>query len=74
MFLWNPIDLGYLASYAAKALSDGTITGKVGDQFGGGKLGSYTVAQEPGTGGTEVILGPPYKFEPSNIDEWKSVY
>lgn len=73
MFLWNPIDLGYLAAYAAGALSSGKITGKIGDQFGGGKLGNYTVAKAD-DGGTEVILGPPYKFEPSNINEWKSVY
>ncbi|MDR1128548.1 MAG: rhamnose ABC transporter substrate-binding protein [Treponema sp.] len=73
MFLWNPIDLGYLASYAAVALSEGRIAGKVGDQFGGGKLGNYTAIQS-GDGGTEVILGPPFKFDPSNINEWKAVY
>jgi rhamnose transport system substrate-binding protein len=73
MFLWNPIDLGYLASYAAGALSSGKITGKLGDQFNGGKLGAYKVVQSS-DGGTEVILGAPFKFEPSNINEWKSVY
>ncbi|MDR0624707.1 MAG: substrate-binding domain-containing protein, partial [Treponema sp.] len=73
MFLWNPIDLGYLAAYAAGALSSGQITGKIGDQFGGGKLGDYKVV-ESADNGTEVILGPPFKFEPSNINEWKSVY
>ena len=73
MFLWNPIDLGYLAGYAAAALAGNAITGKEGDQFNGGKLGGYTVVKAA-DGGTEVILGPPYKFEPSNINEWKSVY
>jgi hypothetical protein len=57
MFLWNPIDLGYLASYAAGALASNKITGNVGDQFGGGKLGNYTVIQA-GDGDTEVILVP----------------
>jgi rhamnose transport system substrate-binding protein len=74
MFLWNPIDLGYLASYAATALSSGKITGKIGDQFSGGKLGQYTVVAASSDSGTEAILGPPFKFEPSNINEWKSVY
>jgi rhamnose transport system substrate-binding protein len=73
MFLWNPIDLGYLAGYAAVALSDGKITGREGDQFGGGKLGNYTVVKSS-DGGTEVILGPPFKFDKANINEWKSVY
>lgn len=39
MYLWNPLDVGYLAGYAAKALVDGTITGKVGDKFNASKLG-----------------------------------
>ena len=73
MFLWNPIDLGYLAGYSAVALADGKITGKEGDQFTAGKLAAYTV-RKAGDGGTEVILGPPYKFDKSNIAEWKSVY
>ncbi|MFI5430240.1 substrate-binding domain-containing protein [Aeromicrobium sp. UC242_57] len=30
--LWNPEDLGYLAAFAAKALVDGDITGKEGEQ------------------------------------------
>ena len=29
---------------------------------------------EASDGGTEVILGSPFKFNPSNIDEWKDVY
>jgi rhamnose transport system substrate-binding protein len=73
MFLWSPVDLGYLAGYAAKAIADGKITGADGDGFSGGRLGDYTVILA-GDGGTEVILGPPFKFEPSNINEWKDVY
>jgi rhamnose transport system substrate-binding protein len=60
--LWNPADLGYLASYAAKALIDGTITGKEGDSFKAGKLGTFKV----GANGT-VLLGDPYTFDKSNI-------
>ncbi len=60
--LWNPADLGYLASYAAKALIDGTITGKAGDSFKAGKLGTFKV----GANGT-VLLGDPYTFDKSNI-------
>jgi rhamnose transport system substrate-binding protein len=73
MFLWNPIDVGYLGAYVATALTSGKITGKAGDTFSAGRLGNYTVVQAP-DGGTEVLLGPPFKFEPSNINEWKTVY
>jgi len=73
MFLWNPIDLGYLGGYVAAALAKGTITGKVGDKLTGGKLGQFTVTQA-GDGGTEILLGPPFKFDQGNIAQWKTVY
>lgn len=73
MFLWNPIDIGRLGGYTSIALANGDIAGAAGDTFTAGDLGSYTIV-EAGDGGTEVILGPPYKFDPSNIEEWKTVY
>ncbi|HUX39980.1 MAG TPA: rhamnose ABC transporter substrate-binding protein [Rectinemataceae bacterium] len=73
MFLWNPIDVGYLGAYTATALVSGKITGKVGDKFSAGRLGDYTITQAP-DGGTEVLLGPPFKFDKSNIEDWKTVY
>ncbi|MEA4945070.1 MAG: rhamnose ABC transporter substrate-binding protein [Propionicimonas sp.] len=60
--LWNPEDLGYLTTYAAKALVDGTITGAEGDKFEAGKLGEYTVGAD-----NTVLLGDPYKFNADNI-------
>ena len=72
MFLWNPIDLGALGAYTSVALVNGEITGAEGDTFTC-ELGDYTVVAAA-DGGTEIILGAPFKFEPSNIDEWKSVY
>lgn len=73
MFLWNPIDVGYLSAYAATAISSGKITGAAGDTFDAGRLGTYTVVAAP-DGGTEVLLGAPFRFGPENIDEWKTVY
>ncbi|MDR2073053.1 MAG: rhamnose ABC transporter substrate-binding protein [Spirochaetaceae bacterium] len=73
MYLWNPIDMGYLGAYAAPALVNGSISGKAGDTFNAGRLGTYTIT-DAADGGTEVLLGPPYKFEPSNINDWKDVY
>ncbi|MDR0376263.1 MAG: rhamnose ABC transporter substrate-binding protein [Spirochaetaceae bacterium] len=73
MYLWNPIDVGYLGSYVATSLTSGKITGKEGEKFSAGRLGEYTIVKAP-DGGTEVLLGPPFRFDKSNIDEWKSVY
>jgi rhamnose transport system substrate-binding protein len=73
MYLWNPIDVGYLGAYVATALTSDKITGKVGDTFEAGRLGNYTIVKAP-DGGTEVLLGPPFKFDKANINDWKSVY
>jgi rhamnose transport system substrate-binding protein len=63
--LWDVGHLGYLAYYAAAALVDGKITGKQGDTFTAGSLGSYTV----GANG-EVLLGKPTVFDSTNIDQF----
>ncbi|MEE1315233.1 MAG: rhamnose ABC transporter substrate-binding protein [Faecalimonas sp.] len=75
MFLWNPIDVGRLGAYVSAELVEGNITGKVGDTFNVADLSDepYKIV-EAADGGTEVILGPPFKFEPSNINDWKDVY
>jgi rhamnose transport system substrate-binding protein len=72
MYLWNPIDVGYLSGYTAAALVDGKITGKVGDKFTAGTLGDKEVIQDGE--GTQIMLGAPFKFDASNIAEWKTVY
>jgi rhamnose transport system substrate-binding protein len=63
--LWDPGKLGYLAYYAAAALIQGKITGKQGDSFSAGTLGTKTV----GANGT-VLLGPPTVFSKANIDQF----
>ena len=74
MFLWNPIDVGYLAGYTCKAMVEGK-TGAVGDTFDCGTLGSRTiVTATSGDGGTECLLGDPFKFDTENIATWKTVY
>lgn len=63
--LWNPQDLGTLATYAAAALIKGEITGKEGDKFTAGSLGEFTVGAD-----ATVLLGDPYKFNKDNIDKF----
>jgi rhamnose transport system substrate-binding protein len=72
MYLWNPIDVGYLAGQTAFALVEGKITGKAGDKFTAGRLGEKEVITVGD--GTEIMLGDPFKFDSKNIAEWKSVY
>jgi len=63
--VWNVDNLGYLAAYATKALIDGKITGKKGDKFTAGKLGTFKV----GANG-EVDLGPLLVIDKSNVDKF----
>mgnify|MGYP002654560410 CR=1 FL=1 len=66
--LWNPIDLGYVAVYAAVAAKNGTFDGAVGSSFeAGGK--TYAVVD-----GNIVFLGDPFTFTKDNIAEFKVIY
>ncbi|MEE4193876.1 MAG: rhamnose ABC transporter substrate-binding protein [Anaerolineae bacterium] len=67
--LWNPSDLGYLSIYAVHALATGEIEGKVGDTFSAGKLGEYTIEDDPDLG-LNVLLGLPFIYNADNIDDF----
>jgi rhamnose transport system substrate-binding protein len=66
--LWNPIDLGYVAVYAAAQAKSGTFKGKVGSSFKAGKK-SYTVVK-----GGIAYLGDPFTFTKKNIATFKKIY
>jgi len=66
--LWNPADLGYLSVYAMHALATGEIKGVAGDTFSAGKLGEYTVQDDPDLG-LNVLLGLPFIWNIDNIDD-----
>ncbi len=74
MFLWNPIDVGAVAGYTLMAMvNDGFDGGQVGASFTAADGKTYTVSQAD-DGGTQIIVGPPFKFDSSNIADWKTVY
>jgi rhamnose transport system substrate-binding protein len=66
--LWNPIDLGYVAVYAAARAKSGTFKGTVGSSFQAGKK-SYKV-----TKGGIIFLGDPFTFTKKNIATFKKIY
>ncbi|MDO5397437.1 MAG: substrate-binding domain-containing protein [bacterium] len=73
MYLWNPIDIGVLAGYTLDSLVNEEITGAAGEKFTAGALGEKAITASA-DGGTEVMLGDPFKFDSDNIAEWKEVY
>jgi rhamnose transport system substrate-binding protein len=64
-YLWSPADLGFLAAYAAVNYASKTITSAEGQSFTAGKLGKFTVGAD-----STILLGPPLKFDASNIDQY----
>jgi len=71
--LWNPIDLGYVAVYAAAQAKSGSFTGAVGSTFVAGVTAKtqkkYTV-----TAGGITYLGDPFTFTKANIATFKAIY
>ena len=67
--LWNPGDLGYLSVYTLFNIATGKIKGAVGDSFTAGKLGPYTVVNDPDNG-PMLLLGQPTIFDKNNIDNF----
>ena len=62
--LWNPVDLGYAAVYAMRAVVDGKL--KPGDtELEAGKLGKLKLIN-----GSQFLLGPPFIFNKDNIDQF----
>ena len=67
--LWNPADLAYLSVYAMHALATGEIEASVGQTFTAGRLGQYTVEDDPDLG-LNVLLGMPFVYDGDNIDDF----
>src|SRR3954447_7968059 len=63
--LWSETDFGYLAAYAAHNVLAGKLTGKSGQTFKAGHLGSRTVGADK-----TVILSKPIVFTKANVDRY----
>ena len=59
--LWNPVDLGYAATYVMRAVADGKL--KPGaTSVDAGKLGKLNVVN-----GSEILLGAPFIYNKDNV-------
>jgi rhamnose transport system substrate-binding protein len=67
--LWNERDFGYLATYVASLVLDGKLTGKLGESFRAGRLGTRRVVTSDGNSPV-VVLGKPLVFTRANIDKY----
>jgi rhamnose transport system substrate-binding protein len=63
--LWDPAELGYVATVAAYQLATGEIKGKEGDTIDAGKAGTYKVGKDG-----EILYNKPLMFTADNIDDY----
>lgn len=69
--LWSFKDLGYLTYYVSYLLATGAIEPEVGVTFEAGRMGSYTIEEDPTReGGLRVLMGPFSVYSAENLDEW----
>ncbi len=72
--LWNPIDLGYFNVYVAYRLATKEMSGKPGEEFDAGTLGKKTIEAQEGVDSGLVYMGSLFRFNKSNIEEFKKVF
>ncbi|MFC5462654.1 rhamnose ABC transporter substrate-binding protein [Massilia niabensis] len=67
--IWNPIDLGYAATFAANEFVKGKVEAKPGASVSVGRLGKVTL---DATG--EAALGPPFTYNAQNVDQFAKLF
>jgi rhamnose transport system substrate-binding protein len=67
--LWSFVDLGYLTYYTSYLLATGAITGAVGESFTAGRMGDYTIEEDPGRAGAKrILMGPFTVYTKDNVE------
>lgn len=67
--IWNPIDLGYAATYAADQFVKGKVQAKPGAQVSVGRLGTVTLDDKG-----EAALGPPFTYDATNVEQYAKLF
>jgi rhamnose transport system substrate-binding protein len=67
--LWNPIDFGYSAVYAAYQFVTRKAKGKPGEKVSIGRMGTTTLDANG-----EGVMGEPFTFDKSNIDKFAKAF
>ncbi|HEX2906705.1 MAG TPA: rhamnose ABC transporter substrate-binding protein, partial [Phototrophicaceae bacterium] len=69
--LWSFKDLGYLTYYVSYLLATGAIEPEVGVTFEAGRMGVYTIEEDPTReDGLRVLMGPFSVYSAENLEDW----
>jgi len=67
--LWSFVDLGYLTYYTSYLLATGALKGEVGETFNAGRMGDFTIEEDPGRAGAKrVLMGPFTVYNKDNVE------
>ncbi|MEW7847621.1 rhamnose ABC transporter substrate-binding protein [Massilia aurea] len=67
--IWNPIDLGYAATFAAHEFVTGKAGAGAGAHVSVGRLGSVTLDANG-----EAALGPPFTYNAGNVEKFAKLF
>jgi len=67
--LWDFRDLGYLTYYTAYGLASGQLTGDIGETFTAGRMGEFTIEEDPNRPGNKrILMGPFTVYTRDNVE------
>lgn len=67
--LWDFRDLGYLTYYTAYGLATGQLSGEIGESFTAGRMGDYSIEEDPGRPGSKrILMGPFTVYTADNVE------
>lgn len=67
--IWNPIDLGYTAVYAARSIAARKATGKPGTEVPVGRMGALGIDAQG-----ETAMAEPFTFDKTNVDKFAKFF
>lgn len=67
--IWNPIDLGYAATYAAYEFVQKKPTARPGGSIAAGRMGAIAIDANG-----EGAMAPPFTYDKSNVDKFAKIF
>lgn len=67
--IWNPIDLGYAATYAAYDFVKGAPNAKPGGSVSAGRMGTIAIDANG-----EAAMGAPFTYNKENVDKFSKIF
>ena len=67
--IWNPIDLGYSAIFAAHQFVTGKAKGEPGEKISLGRVGTVTLDAN-----TEAAMSEPFTYDATNVEKFAKFF